>query len=262
MAKSALEKALEKKQREDKRNLQRQLQAEKRLADKQQREANRQAKNEARRTRAASIVNGQPTYGSIRIVDKTAEELINILCAGYKGEDYSITSQDVELPQYMQSDLELEFEKLKQYGLIADYLCYIDGVWKINIMPCLLTYIQDKENAMMEDKAKHGAIQIGTINASGGNVVIGDVINSSINVDNSVYKIQEMIEKRGGEDKDELLELLEEFKEILENIEQSRHVPRNKGFMNRLSCHLNKHGWFYAEIVGLLGTLGIKLLMG
>lgn len=56
--------------------------------------------------------------------------------------------------------------------------------------------------------------------------------------------------------------MLDEFKEILENLEDSRHIPKNKGFMNRLSSHLSRHGWFYAEIVNLLGSVGIKLLMG
>lgn len=105
-------------------------------------------------------------------------------------------------------------------------------------------------------------MDIGTINAANGNVVIGDVINSSINVDNSIQRIQKMIEEKGDEDKEELLLLLDEFKEILENLEDSRHIPKNKGFMNRLSSHLSRHGWFYAEIVNLLGSVGIKLLMG
>lgn len=262
MAKSALEKALEKHQKEAARNLQKQIQADKRLADKQQREANRQARIEARRTRAASIVNGQPTYGSIKIVDPTAEELISILCNGYKREDYTITDQDVELPEYMQNDLEFEFEKLKQYGLISNYSYYISGCWKINILPCMLSYIQNKEKAIVEEKEKQKQIQIGTINAPNGNVVIGDVINSSLTIDNSIHRIQEMIDEKGGDDKEVLSELLDEFKEILENIEETRHIPKNKGFVSRVSSHLSKHGWFYAEIVGLLGSIGVKLLMG
>ena len=262
MPKSDLQKAIEKKQKEDARNLKKQLDMEKKLVAKQQREAQKQARLEARRTRAASIVNGQPTIGYLKIVDKTAEELIQLLCAGYNGnEQYVITNSNVEIPSYI-SDLEVEFEKLKQYGLISDYAVYITGVWQINILPCLLSYIEDKEKAIMEDKSKQSSISIGTINAPNGNVVIGDVINSSLNVDNSIHRIQELIEEKGGDDKEALSELLDEFKEILENIEESRHIPKNKGFMNRVSNHLSKHGWFYAEIVGLLGTIGVKLLMG
>lgn len=260
MAKSALEKALEKNQKEAARNLQKQIQADKRLAEKKQREAEKQLRLETRRTRAASIVNGQPIYGGMKIVDKTAEELIGILCSGYKRDDYIIRNQDVELPEYIQEDLELEFEKLKQYGLISNYSYYIVGCWEVRILPCLLTYIQDKERAIVEEKQKQ--IQIGTINAPNGNVVIGDVINSSLNADNSIHRIQDMIDEKGGDDKEMLLGLLDEFKEIIENIEETRYIPKSKSFMNRVSNHLNKHGWFYAEIVNLLGTVGVKLLMG
>ena len=62
MAKTAFEKALEKKQREDAKNVKKQIDAE-----------NKRQQEEARRTRAASIVNGQPMVGSIRRLDKTAE---------------------------------------------------------------------------------------------------------------------------------------------------------------------------------------------
>ena len=36
----------------------------------------------------------------------------------------------------------------------------------------------------------------------------------------------------------------------------------NKGSINRVSAHLDKHGWFYAEIVGLLGSVAMKTLKG
>ena len=34
------------------------------------------------------------------------------------------------------------------------------------------------------------------------------------------------MKKKGDEDKEELLLLLDEFKEILENLEDSRHIPK------------------------------------
>lgn len=252
MAKTAFEKALEKKQREDAKNVKKRIDAE-----------NKRQQEEARATRAASIVNGQPMVGNIRSLDKTAEVIVEQICLGYDKENkYTLSNNSVQIPKYI-SDLRLEFEKLKQYGMISDYNVWTPDCWKIDILPCLLTYKDDKEKGILEENKKQTKqISIGTINAANGNVVIGDVINSSINVDNSIQRIQKMIEEKGDEDKEELLLLLDEFKEILENIEDSRHIPKNKGFMNRLSSHLSKHGWFYAEIVSLLGSVGIKLLMG
>ena len=261
MAKSALEKAIEKQQKEATKNIQKKIQADKKIADKQQRETNKHTRLEARRMRAASIVNGQPTYNGMKIVDKTAEELIKIFCDGFNGnKEYRITNHDVEIPMYIQNNLELEFEKLKQYGLVSNYVLYISDFWEVCILPCLLTYVEDKERAVLEEK--QSSVSIGTINAPNGNVVIGDVINSSLSVDNSIHNIKKMIDEKGGDDKEELTALLEEFKEVLDNIEDSHHIPKNKGFINRISTHLDKHGWFYAEIVGLLGSVAMKILMG
>ena len=35
-----------------------------------------------------------------------------------------------------------------------------------------------------------------------------------------------------------------------------------KGFFKKLTEHFDKHSWFYAEIVGILGQTALKLLGG
>ena len=94
MAKSSLEKALEKYQKEATKNVKKKIQADKRLVDKQRRESNRQAQIDARRERAASIVNGQPTVGGLKIIDFTAEELVSIICDNYRREDFKLTKTE------------------------------------------------------------------------------------------------------------------------------------------------------------------------
>ena len=191
----------------------------------------------------------------MRILDKTAEELVHIICKSYdKSMNMRITNNAIEVPDYIKNNISLELEKLKQYGMISNYTIYMSGVWQMDILPCLLTYEKDKENAIEEERNKREQVCIGNIFAEQGNVVIGDVINSSISIDNSVREIQEKINEKGGVDKEELTELLEEFKEILTNIEETRHLPQNKGFLKRLTKNLDQHGWFYAEIIGLLGV--------
>ena len=145
MVKSPLEKALEKHQKEVERQVKKQIEADKKLADKQRRNSERQARIDARRERASSIVVGQPTVGDIRILDNSAEELVSLICKGYCKDDYRVTDNDVEIPTYLESDLALEFEKLKQYGLISNYCYYISGCWEIAILPSLLTYFERKE---------------------------------------------------------------------------------------------------------------------
>ena len=95
---------------------------------------------------------------------------------------------------------------------------------------------------------------IGTINADGSNLIFGDVNNSTLFINNAIERIKTEIEERGGAEKKDLLGLLAEATDIIENIKDTRAIPRNKSFCSRLSDHLAKHGWFYAEIIGLLGT--------
>jgi hypothetical protein len=37
---------------------------------------------------------------------------------------------------------------------------------------------------------------------------------------------------------------------------------QEKGLFTKLSNHLEKHGWFYGEVVGLLGTAVLQVVQG
>lgn len=177
MVKSSYEKALDRYQKEIARQTNKTLKAEKRIAAKQRREKEKLARINAIRESAFSIVVGQPTVGDVRILDNTSEELVGLICNGYCREDYRVTNNDIVLPAYLEKNLALEFEKLKQYGMISNYGYYLSGCWEISIMPCLLTYFERKENAIMQEKQSNNAnyfygevtgvqIQQGTINSS------------------------------------------------------------------------------------------------
>lgn len=116
--------------------------------------------------------------------------------------------------------------------------------------------------ALEKEKTMQNGVNIGSIHATGSNIIIGDAVNSTFSVDNSITRIQKQIEEHGGEDKEELNELLEEVKELLENIQESRYIPKDKNLFSKLSDHLEKHGWFYGEVVGLLGGTALKMLQG
>jgi hypothetical protein len=69
-----------------------------------------------------------------------------------------------------------------------------------------------------------------------------------------------MIDEHGGEDKAELSELLEEVKELMENMQASRNIPKQKKLFQRLNDHIVRHGWFYGAVVQLLGTATMTML--
>jgi len=103
---------------------------------------------------------------------------------------------------------------------------------------------------------------IETFNAQGANVVFGDVVNSSLYINNSVSKIKKLIEEKGGEDKEELLSILAEVKEGAEQMALDGVIKLRPSLKERISSHLEKHGWFYNEIVGLLGVVAVTGLLG
>lgn len=93
-----------------------------------------------------------------------------------------------------------------------------------------------------------------------GNMVFGNVSGSTLSVDNSIHKLERDIEELGGDDKEELQVLLDEVKELIENIQSSRTIPKQKRLFQRLNDHVVKHGWFYGGVVQLLGTAVMKCL--
>ncbi len=53
---------------------------------------------------------------------------------------------------------------------------------------------------------------------------------------------------------------MEEIKDLINNINGTRSIQRNRKLFERLSAHFQKHGWFYGEIVGLIGAAVFQLL--
>lgn len=255
MAKSSLEKQIEK-----------QMKQTKQLSEKKRREDQRRAREGARiqrkaaiREQAASIVNGQPLVESFRIMDKTAEEMLKCLleCSGRK--DAHVNFSDDIFPSYVQMSVGLELEKLTQYGMIGGLLSFGNG-GMLDLLPPAFSYFEDKRAALDRQESREKERQQSIINY--GNLVFGNVSGSTLTVDNSIHQIEQAIDEKGGEDKEVLHELLDEVKELIENIQSSRSIPKQKRLFEKISDHMEKHGWFYGAVVQLLGTAVIGMISG
>ena len=133
MAKTSLEKAIEKQQREEKRI----------------------AEQSARRDHASTIVNGQPIIGHIKIMDSAAEETLEAILSVYDGSANMYVQGDASnIPEQYYDSLSLQFEKLVMYGMITSPQRTLSGNWWLNLTPQALSYFEDKEKALEEEKQR------------------------------------------------------------------------------------------------------------
>jgi hypothetical protein len=163
----------------------------------------------------------------MRILDNSSEELVALISKGYSREDYRVTNNDVAIPAYLETDLALEFEKLKQYGLISNYGYYITGCWEIAIMPSLLTYFERKESAIMQEKQSYNTntfygdvtgvqIQQGTVNSSQSQTITQDFDYGAVSdMIGNIKKYDGLLDAEFGDKAEELREKIASLEELV-----------------------------------------------
>lgn len=213
MSKSAIEKALEK----------------------QNRESKKAAQQEALRQTVNTIISSQPFVGGMRVMDKDSEEILrNILSAYDENDMRRVRSQQVTIPEVYYQSLHFEFEKLKQYGMISSYMIWISAVWELTLTSQGISYFSDKDTAERKEREmSKTTVSIGSIVATGSSLILGDVIDSTISISSSLQRIENEIKEKGGEDAEMLRDIFDEVKELIENMQQSRHVPKNKKLFSK-----------------------------
>lgn len=126
------------------------------------------------------------------------------------------------------------------------------------------TYFEREEKHLKRmESNKSNIYNFGDISIDKGNFVAGDVVNSVLNVDSHITQIErDIAEKAEDNDKEKLKEILEEAKEIMENINNNGVIEKRKSFFKKITEHANKYGWFYAQIVNLIGTAVLTKIGG
>ncbi|MDD6143012.1 MAG: hypothetical protein PUD16_05915 [bacterium] len=248
------------------RQIEKQMQQAKQLAERQRRDEQKRAREEqqaqreaAIRERAASVVSGQPLVAGFRIMDTTAEIMLKCLLDYCPSETNRITFSDEIFPEELQWSTSIELEKLVQYGMIGGLLSWVGG-GMLTLLPPAHCYFEEKNKALLR-REEQNKMATGNI-TNYGNIVFGNVSGSTLSVDNSIKQLEREIEEKGGEDKELLRELMEEVKELVENIESSRTIPKQKKLFQRLNDHVVRHGWFYGGVIQLLGTAVMNGLGG
>ena len=196
------------------------------------------------------------------MLSKGAELVLKILI------DLSKKSGEVELcdsckifPKGYQNGLMHIFAELQQYGIIYNPREYTGGDFSLDLSPDALTYFEDKAKAE-KSKQLSQTITIHNLTANGSNVNFGSLSYSTMTIENTISSIEKEIESKGEDDKEELRNLLEEIKELCDNIRANKSLPKSKSLMNRISKHFETHGWFYGAAVQLIGTAAMQVMVG
>lgn len=139
-----------------------------------------------------------------------------------------------------------------------------DTVYNASLTNPGRTYFErEKKYLKRMESNKSNIYNFGDISIDRGNFVAGDVVNSVLNVNSHITQIEKEIEEKADDDdRENLKEILEDAKEIMENIKNNGVIEKKKGFFKKLTEHANKYGWFYAEIVNLIGTAVLAKIGG
>lgn len=122
--------------------------------EKAEKEAKKRQQADALRQRAAVIVSGQPFINNMRIMDETAEKVLDCLLKIRKEPEQMRLSYDVEhFPDYLHNSISLELEKLTQYGMISSVMNWMGG-GMLTLLPPALTYFEKKNIKNLDSKAE------------------------------------------------------------------------------------------------------------
>ena len=106
-------------------------------------------------------------------------------------------------------------------------------------------------------------INIQNFNANGSNINFGTVYDSNFNIDNTFQRLEETIEERAkDEDKEELMNIIQEIKDYIDNINESKVISKNTGLFKRIGKHIQNYQWFYQTVVTVIGNSIMKIMSG
>lgn len=196
----------------------------------------------------------------MKLLNKVEEELLQIVVKNKKSESYVVCGDYSIFPEYIMNQIKVLFTTLKIAGYIADFYLWLNGEWQVTITPMAISYTVDKEEYLKkEEKKMSNQYNINNLTNNGGNLILGNVTNSTFSIKDSFNSIEKEIEEKGGEDIEELKSILDDFRDYIKKIEETKEIKTDKNLVQKLGKHFEKHQWFYSSIVNLLGQLSLLI---
>lgn len=197
---------------------------------------------------------------NMKLLNDTEKELLKlILESNHDGYTYSGTVE--KFPEYITNQIKKLFSILEECGYAAKTYCWIGGSWQVILTPLGVNYF-DKEEEYKKVNEKSN-INIQNFNANGSNINFGTVYDSNFNIDNTFQRLEETIEEKAkDEDKEELMNIIQEVKDYIDNINESKVISKNTGLFKRIGKHIQNYQWFYQTVVTVIGNSIMKIMSG
>ena len=196
----------------------------------------------------------------MNILNDVEEELLKIILENKK-EDSMVSEGEFDLfPGYININLEKLFNSLEEHGYIAEGNKWVH-LWNVTLNPAAISYKED-EKKYLEKENLNKQKKIYNLFGDNINFVEGNLYNSTLSISNSFIELERDIEERELKDEKELKELLQEVKEYIKNIEESKSLKKNNTLFKKLGNHFERHNWFYSAIVKILGEATLMIMSG
>lgn len=197
---------------------------------------------------------------NMKILNDTEKELLKlILESNHDGYTYSGTIE--KFPEYIKNQIKKLFAILEECGYAAKTYCWVDGGWQVILTPLGVNYFDEEDKyKKMNEKSN---INIQNFNANGSNINFGTVYDSNFNIDSTFQRLEETIEEKAkDEDKEELMNIIQEVKDYIDNINESKVISKNTGLFKRIGKHIQNYQWFYQTVVTVIGNSIMKIMSG
>ncbi|OAB32705.1 hypothetical protein PMSD_17195 [Paenibacillus macquariensis subsp. defensor] len=193
-------------------------------------------------------------FGGQSMLRQIMRDTVTLIKAN--GEKFENIRAGVQRDKIFIEDVKLPIEegdkiiRLLSNGLSESYLILDRGFYDRTLgMPAHYQMKVKKESAIDLEKSSSMHFNIGTVYGSNigtqGSAYVENVFNFE--------RVDQMIEEKGGEEKEELRKMIDEIRELFEDSEKVK-----KGSLSKFSGLMEKHSW----ISGAIAQLGLGFLTG
>lgn len=207
------------------------------------------------------------------------EEVLKILLKLYKEQNArDISGSFKNFPVKYQIIYKEIITRLESKKFVMNFAEFIAGDFVLTLMPPALSYFSDKQKggsnlepvhpdeAGRDEDLPHleGADAADFMGPNPAEKARQTFVvpRLGINVSLRLKELEKQAEIIGGENKDDLISVIQDIRKIFENLKTNPVIKPNKALIQKITNLSADFPWIYGELVYILGTLMMRILLG